>query len=110
MKISINQLRRIIKEEVENVMQDSSPVKIEVDYGGFPGQPKMGDVTNIILRQQRSAGIPARGLTKAVVVDEMGPGGGNPIVQLTFDSMDNAAAWWEASGYAGMDDIENAIV
>jgi len=108
MKLTATQLRRIIKEAVENVMRGSSPVTIEVNYREFPGQPKMGDVTNTILKQQRSA----IGLTKAAVVDEMGPArwGDDPIVSLTFDSMCNARAWWFTSGYADMGDIEDFIV
>jgi hypothetical protein len=104
MKLTATQLRRIIKEEVQNVMQGSSPVTVEVDYGEFP------DTTEIISMQQKLNGTPATGLVKAVVVEEEGPAGGNPIIHLTFDSMDNAEAWWQASGYADMDDIESAIV
>jgi len=104
MKLTATQLRRIIKEEVETVMQGSSPVTVEVDYGEFP------NTTEIISMQQELNGTPAKGLVKAVVVEEVGPAGGNPIIHLTFDSMDNAESWWQASGYADMDDIESAIV
>jgi hypothetical protein len=100
MKLTTAQLLRIIKEEVQN----SSPVTVEVDYDEFP------DTTKIISMQQKLKGTPAKGLVKAVVVEDFRPDGGNPIIHLTFNSMHNAAAWWKASGYAEMDDIKSAIV
>lgn len=119
MKLTVNQLRRIIKEEVQKVIKPGrrslrealgGSVTVEVDYGEFPGTPRVGDVTALVARQQASFGIPATGLLHAEVVDPAGPGGGNPIVRLTFETHADAAAWWSASGYEDLGALEEFTV
>lgn len=109
MKITVNQLRKIIREEIDRATLAPQPVTIEVDYGEFPGKPMKGDVTDIVVAQQEEYGT-AAGITRAFCIVPVGPAGGNPIIEITFDSMESAEAWWEETGYAESMPIEDAIV
>ena len=108
MKLTINHLRRIIREEIGRTLAPQT-VKVEVDYGEFPGKPMEGDVTDIVMAQQEEYGTSA-GIIRAVCTDAAGLGGGNPVIEITFDSMESAETWWEETGYAQSMSIEDAIV
>jgi hypothetical protein len=117
MKLTIGILRKIIKEEVKKSMKRStlresrfgdSDYAIELDISDelFRKAPRMGDdVTQLLAQASRNLrGLP--GLppgTVATVVNPSGPGGGNPVVQISFT--DEEVAWEWFSVWQDTDDL-----
>jgi hypothetical protein len=106
MKITVNSLRKIIKEEVKRTMKEnhSSTAKVVLDYGEFPGDPEElmhapKATLKLIQDQMEEYGQVPYGLIGAKVVSVVGPAGGNPEVELTFANKHDAESTLRALGY-----------
>lgn len=84
MRITVSQLRRIIKEETQRALRETAgTVTVTVDAFNDDGEIDS-----------------APGVVSVKALPSGGAAGGNmPEQRITFDSMDSAMRWLDANGY-----------